>query len=59
MSDNQSNAQPNTLDDVENKSEPNPEETTDQPKSRKKRSLIDVPSRGNVGPDGEEADEFN
>lgn len=58
MSDAQNNSQQNTLEDVEASTETKEGETVEEPKSRQKRSLIDVPTRSNVGADGSEIDEF-
>lgn len=58
MSDPQNNVEQNTLEDVDTNTETNEGEAAEQPKTRGKRSLVDVPSRSNVGADGFESDEF-
>lgn len=58
MSDNQNNQEQTTLEDVDTTTEANQDECQDAPKSRSKRSLIDVPARTNTGADGAECEEF-
>lgn len=58
MSDAQGNQAQNTLDDVDVSTDNNGAEAADEPKTRGKRSLIDVPSRSNIGVDGNENEEF-
>ncbi|KAJ8915819.1 hypothetical protein NQ315_004631 [Exocentrus adspersus] len=42
----------------EQKDPPPAESSTDEPKSRKKRSILDFEQRDNVGVDGAECEEF-
>lgn len=58
MSDAQENQQQTTLDDVDTSTDTQQSEAAEEPKTRKKRALIDVPSRTNIGADGSENDEF-
>lgn len=59
MSDQPKEEQQTTLDDVDAGTNTNESEAVDKPVTRSKRSLIDVPTRKNVGADGTEIEEFS
>lgn len=58
MSDAPTSQEQTTLEDVDANTQTNESEAAEEPKIRKKRALIDVPSRSNIGADGSESDEF-